>query len=1006
MIQDVIEETWELNHLTLSSELVQAKNELRTFLRNQNSDLAQLLTSGTHTVTPKSEDVSCLINDIALANKNLAQARLKIIALGFVIEAGHKAGLWKLTSPPVPVHIKGEKNPFKPGYIKNIKKSRTWSAIIPNSIQSNIPLSQRAKVGQLVLCAMTRGGLLQSNTIKSFLSQVGNKVCVINGLSYIDFSLRWRGHDDQEKRRWFPDHLTEILLITNTYSFEGKQREPWFYINGLMIELGIKNADRPRNMTHLIQMISLELHSQITPFLIHYATRGILSHSLKEKSWLRLQGAEISSVYTQVTDIETKGPMVSSHEENLAETQWLKLLRHALRRKTKKEAFNVLTELKNQLNPKNDAKFYTILCEWSEHLILKGSMHGRPLTLSTALNYVSKVANKLYGKVVEEDVTTFSPDSFEEIYVQILEDTISPDMRRSTARVLREFHYFLTQTYDIPKLSQSILGISGGLEAVDAHIISLEEYNKTLEHLRLGKLSLIHSDLPVIAQLMTIIAFKCGLRRSEVLKLQTIDFQGMVEPEILVRPNDLRRLKSANAKRRVRLLCFLDKNELGLLKSWVLKRLSQSEDKGNSEYLFSITDQQYIHVQEEAMFTAIHHAMREVTGEKSLRFHHLRHSCASWTILRLMVADHGIPDGVFESMPETFAWLEKSAKFKRELYQQKGPTKKHLFLVCSILGHSSPSMTLEHYIHWCDILLKHALQKSVEPLNIQVWMNAAHISQDIGYRLLKKGGPQEIVKRVRLDNDSTHLIPTRGLKKESTTSNEHSDCDSYNQIMEAYKILSLYSVTKEPIHKIAAFFCLKEYHVKEIVERAKKVADLRGKDRKSFRHRFETLPQTGERLLMPIQPKTKAGKALAEDFAKRLFSLKQSCPEDYTWIIEYVLNKPKRSTYIIFQDVDSANRFLVILAKMKINQQHINLTWHHGKAIKSMSDTKRKKYWRDQLCLSKNRKLENKRVNSISVLGDHGQLGLRLINYIKNNGAIDSSTDAFKFVYLMAHISF
>src|SRR5690606_2663154 len=102
-------------------------------------------------------------------------------------------------------------------------------------------------------------------------------------------------------------------------------------------------------------------------------------------------------------------------------------------------------------------------------------------------------------------------------------------------------------------------------------------------------------------------------------------------------------------------------------------------------------------VSEDLVFPILHKAMRSVTGDQSLRYHHLRHSFGSLTLLRLIAADHGAPVGFFDQRPHQNEELLRASDFKNTLMKLAGPTRKLLYAVTRLLGHSGPDISLEHY---------------------------------------------------------------------------------------------------------------------------------------------------------------------------------------------------------------------------------------------------------------------------------------------------------------------
>ena len=162
----------------------------------------------------------------------------------------------------------------------------------------------------------------------------------------------------------------------------------------------------------------------------------------------------------------------------------------------------------------------------------------------------------------------------------------------------------------------------------------------------------------------------------------------------------------------------------------------------------------------------------------------------------------------------------------------------------------------------------------------------------------------------------------------------------------------------------------------------------------------------GYGLLCPRRPTTHQGENLARDFASKLLNLRTNpdTEQDFKFLLEYYISNARHApNEIMFNNEEDAQRFYQVLQKIGIKKNSIYLTWHHGKDIKGLSNTKRIQYWRKALGLSKNQKICTKRINS-RPFGEHGKLSIRILDYLNGNKSITQSTEAFRFVFLMCYI--
>ena len=328
--------------------------------------------------------------------------------------------------------------------------------------------------------------------------------------------------------------------------------------------------------------------------------------------------------------------------------------------------------------------------------------------------------------------------------------------RNALANSLRKFQYFLemkaseaSEATGLPVSSGAfakLLMSEAGLEPVSAHVLTLEGFFEARQIINGPELCQCYPMyLLEYVDAMLILGFRLGLRKGEALGLEA----GDVSPNwVLVHPSDERGLKTPNSKRKLPLYPLLPRSEycehcgtqaeldlLGdrLLRSAVyckqcglkaeldsildLRKRAQDLLTADEKFLFhnpsknKVTTRFEI-VSENLLLKVLGHAIRKASGNSQLHFHHLRHSFASWTFLRLMVAELDVVPELFPQLKETREWLNAGRQFRRDLYLDDGPTRKHTRAVSSLLGHAGPVITTEAYVHFFDRLLLPFLAES------------------------------------------------------------------------------------------------------------------------------------------------------------------------------------------------------------------------------------------------------------------------------------------------------
>ncbi len=104
-------------------------------------------------------------------------------------------------------------------------------------------------------------------------------------------------------------------------------------------------------------------------------------------------------------------------------------------------------------------------------------------------------------------------DALEIVYESALEAQSTDGKRRTLAKAIHEFHFFLQRRYSYPPISPySLLGIGKGVTRVDARILSEDQYQSVLQALGTCGLELRTPQLVTAARLFLILGFRLGLR--------------------------------------------------------------------------------------------------------------------------------------------------------------------------------------------------------------------------------------------------------------------------------------------------------------------------------------------------------------------------------------------------------------------------------------------------------------------------------------------------------------
>ncbi|MDR3739873.1 MAG: hypothetical protein P4L40_12745, partial [Terracidiphilus sp.] len=448
--------------------------------------------------------------------------------------------------------------------------------------------------------------------------------------------------------------------------------------------------------------------------LAAYAAHGIRSEGLPARVLSRIHSVRLAESIPAVIETSQQ-PKDESDIESLddnpqeVEPALETALRKVLKQNTPQEALRVLHDIGRDESLPPAAKSSLIL-EFAADLLSR-SGRTKPMQMGTLRAWVPKLVEHIGVSLQDSEYdilprSRLSSDDLEGIYRAALDEIDpeddTPSVRRCLVESLRAFHEFLVRKHRVkPLLDTSMFLLHRFGSTVDANLITFEEYHEVLAWLDRNWPSNLDPALQPMARIMVILGFRCGLRRNEALAINWFAVcSGGPKPELLIQPYSGHRLKSSSAKRRLPLSLLMDGEELKEILALALKRESASSG--------SITeDQMFAGVTARRLLPVIHKAMRAVTKDPSIKYHHLRHSFATWTFMRFMIGESGSIPEQLQHLPKTRAWLAGSADFCRRTHDVvckvvtvdgqpavkplPSTTRLNAYLLAQMMGHSSPS---------------------------------------------------------------------------------------------------------------------------------------------------------------------------------------------------------------------------------------------------------------------------------------------------------------------------
>lgn len=717
-------------------------------------------------------------------------AQVKILIKG--IELGNQEQIWRLRPPPPDTVFKRALSPFTPD-------SLSQSAAIPGlrerfftSVAETRQLSVEIRIGQILASAVLNGGLLNPKAVAAFTRVMPENLFSDQKQVWIDFpastwSRRKHRGNDRESRdylhRWIPDPLTQLLLLLAIQDdIWGKFRDPtsgspagtgpWTLLRRFYAQFPDHNGNRHipyPDLNRFIKAAYIRTGLRIRPFLLEYARGAIASFSLPPHRFVSArQNRRVISPQVPIEaeiehmsdDFDRPDPRASS-AANPSQVDLYQKLTKAIYRSDKSQGSGGRTVAINELLKNHGDEFFPLLRALAYWALWGLGYRENPLQqwrVPTVYRYVTALGKAFAAHVPNRPIPAIAPEEYLEIYDRILD---APDRdlgsRLYALRQLRKFHNFLVYFYQAPPIDDEEWGDEGGPTGNHAlNLITLSEYHQAQNWLS-KKLT---DSQKKACQIVLMLGFRCGLRRSECRSLRLRDIHlDCPEPYIEVENTLCNRLKSGSSRRRIPLLPFLTPPELSLIAGFT------SGTNSSDILLFPSTADKKRPVSHDKLFNPVHHALRQVTGDPTISFHTLRHAFANNT-LALLLDTH--PSKALKLKGFSGAGNFDPAYALNMLIGKGRTTKPALYALSNLMGHADPFTTLLHYVHTLDVLLANELKISFNELKIKVAKELLGSSASGLYRLSQSHERNQIAVDRLVQaylSPLAHRRPYSGLEK-------------------------------------------------------------------------------------------------------------------------------------------------------------------------------------------------------------------------------------------------
>ncbi len=684
------------------------------------------------------------------------------------------------------VDVQPPKSPFQREGTTDAVRAEHWRSALFHWISERLdrdatPASEH--LGAIALSAAMCGGLLDARNIMSLVARAVEPIAVAGRLAYFDFESIHRGVKVEMLQRWHPDALTEALIARLPAGTPCTVREKELLAAVKSIIARGAAGDPPRRLAALVRCAASFWLLRASRVDVEVARGNRLTQSLKHPAWLRLHRAlpftQAASDPEAGTPPPASRPRSDDNDDPLADETgelpddtrvvlpWL-------------DDLLALGKLRDDLGPSAlqsraeawalppDAQWAKPYRSWLVAMLRGPNASGDLMKPATACAYFQAVVPALIAQLGTESPAAMAREDIEAWYGDLLEPLPPGRQRITMASGLREFHAHLVADYQAEPISAGdILGPEAELQTVDARIVCPDEVSAARRWLEDQGHRGEHPLRMRAISLLLMLVFRCGLRRMEAIKLRLCDLHPADGGDLRVLPHAGRRLKSHSSRRSIPLRALLSDAEYCELMAWLTARRKEEGASGTvdeNQYLFSVPrlapkpkgapgmDEAHAEPRQhgltpESAADWMHAALRAATGDEAVHLHHLRHSFASWTYLRLRI---GCFPGLvehFSEWPETCQWLKDSRRLVRALIPGGNPgARSAAYAVARLLGHSGPEISFEHYIHMSDVIWFGLTQRETASIPRPALIKATGCKRSTAYR---KATPADLVTAMR-----------------------------------------------------------------------------------------------------------------------------------------------------------------------------------------------------------------------------------------------------------------
>ncbi len=284
-------------------------------------------------------------------------------------------------------------------------------------------------------------------------------------------------------------------------------------------------------------------------------------------------------------------------------------------------------------------------------------------------------------------------------------------------------------------------------------------------------------------------------------------------------------------------------------------------------------------------------------GDERVHFHHLRHSFANQLLWRLTL-------GQLREDVLLRPWREDqrdAVQFVERLLGHSQQTRKHLYILASLLGHSGPEISLNHYVHTLDLLLALYLRAPMAASKSQWQAFLPELSQPTVYRVMAREEIEGLLSRLRTQYRDRVRIPDEKspTRKSKRVQGARVGSLGEDRLEYLWQILlqgmvAIKAGKAEVWDHLAESSPYSAAQLHAMVARAEEIYGMKGK--RGPRHRQLELPASGGKMDISLPPRIrkKADRLIYQDLQPLFWKSLRQDPERVRQVLESYLRQAWR----------------------------------------------------------------------------------------------------------------